>query len=503
MEDSNNSKLRRKHSTVSSIVNMLEWMVTALILALTFRAFVVEAYKIPTGSMAPTLRGDHFEIACPECGYEYDHGFPMGRIRPANLYHVNTDPKCPNCGHYCQRPILPKSGGDRILVFKCGYHFSDPKRWDVFVFKNPTEPRINYIKRVIGRPGEKVEIVDGDIFINDRIARKPKKVQDELWMEIYNNDFQPVNGKGNFNYHDWKQPFVNLTDSHWNLKTDNNKTFTLDSDKINTIEYDTNIGNDFRATYAYNSSRWNNNMPVCSDIKVEYEASIDSENSLFGAKIEKYGREYIATVDSAKKTILLSKDVDGKLTELKKLDIEQIPLGKIVQFKFTLVDHMLALDFGPYKGKLKYDLGDKRGDLGKKQDSIKPEVKIFGSGKITLKHISLWRDIYYMSHDVRDGSIVRAGESNPFTLGKDEFFACGDNSPGSADSRLWNCRGFGNNGDSFPIGVVPRKYLVGKAFYVYWPSGYKLSLNPKFAKGILKFPLIPNISKMRLIYGGK
>jgi len=57
-------------------------------------------------------------------------------------------------------------------------------------FRNPIEPSINYIKRLIGRPGETVEIIDGDIYIDGQISRKPAKVQEELWMPVYDNDYQ-------------------------------------------------------------------------------------------------------------------------------------------------------------------------------------------------------------------------------------------------------------------------------------------------------------------------
>ena len=81
------------------------------------------------------------------------------------------------------------------------------------------------------------------------------------------------------------------------------------------------------------------------------------------------------------------------------------------------------------------------------------------------------------------------------TLGKDEFFVLGDNSPNSEDGRWWNQEGMGNNGRFYRKGIVPRDYLVGKAMFVYWPSGFKPF--PGFHFGI-----IPNVGQMRFIYGG-
>ncbi len=69
--------------------------------------------------------------------------------------------------------------GDRILVSKFDYVLSQPKRWDVFVFKYPREARMNYIKRLVGLPGEQLLIRDGDVFTKSdgnaqwTIARKP------------------------------------------------------------------------------------------------------------------------------------------------------------------------------------------------------------------------------------------------------------------------------------------------------------------------------------------
>jgi len=75
----------------------------------------------------------------------------------------------------------------------------------------------------------------------------------------------------------------------------------------------------------------------------------------------------------------------------------------------------------------------------------------------------------------------------------------GDNSPNSEDGRWWDSSGIGNNGLRYEAGIVPRDYLVGKAVFVYWPSGFQCELG-RF-KSI--FAIIPDIGQMRFIYGGK
>ena len=60
----------------------IESIVIAFILAFVFRAFIVEAYRIPTGSMAPTLYGAHRTTICPDCGYEYAYEVQTDGTRP-------------------------------------------------------------------------------------------------------------------------------------------------------------------------------------------------------------------------------------------------------------------------------------------------------------------------------------------------------------------------------------------------------------------------------------
>ena len=73
-QDSNKAHHKKK-DRAAEIADTFEWLITAFILAFVFRAFVMEAFRIPTGSMADTLKGAHFRLRCAQCGYKYEHGF--------------------------------------------------------------------------------------------------------------------------------------------------------------------------------------------------------------------------------------------------------------------------------------------------------------------------------------------------------------------------------------------------------------------------------------------
>lgn len=153
----------------------IESIVIALILAFVFRAFVVEAFIIPTGSMAPTLYGAHATILCENCGTEFAYGLrdPSERRDGGQLVRPESPAICPNCDQVHRKLKVTDvtdrpEPGDRILVLKWPIDLPGswlgPQRWDVTVFKDPKDGETNFIKRLVGLPNEVLMTVDGDVF---------------------------------------------------------------------------------------------------------------------------------------------------------------------------------------------------------------------------------------------------------------------------------------------------------------------------------------------------
>ena len=79
--------------------------------------------------------------------------------------------------------------GDRLIINRLSYLFEDPKRGDIVMFAYPDNEKKNYLKRIIGLPGEKLEIREGLIYINDR--KTP--LSENYLNDEPNGDFGPYN----------------------------------------------------------------------------------------------------------------------------------------------------------------------------------------------------------------------------------------------------------------------------------------------------------------------
>lgn len=166
-------------SILSGLRITLDRAIVFVIAVMVLRSFILEGYLISTGSMAPGLLGFHRRIHCPSCGYSFafgvsfDDSVDSGKgaiIEPSGPRRYAT---CPNC-HQINIDVggVPNSHGDQLLVLKHAYDLRHPHRWETIVFRNPASPEEAYVKRVVGLPGEEIQVRNGDVFINGDLARK-------------------------------------------------------------------------------------------------------------------------------------------------------------------------------------------------------------------------------------------------------------------------------------------------------------------------------------------
>ena len=128
-----------KNKAKNTFSELLKTLMVAGSIAIIFRSVFFEPFNIPSGSMIPTLLvGDYLFVSKYSYGYS-KYSFPFGIV-----------------------PI-----DDRLLDKK-------PKRGDVIVFRKPGDESIDYIKRLIGLPGDTVQVRDGILLVNNKEANRIK-----------------------------------------------------------------------------------------------------------------------------------------------------------------------------------------------------------------------------------------------------------------------------------------------------------------------------------------
>lgn len=594
-----------------------ESIVVAFILAFMFRTFEAEAFVIPTGSMAPTLLGRHKDVECPKCGADFtvgaseevdsDYGryfLPDYRVQAAY---------CPSCRSEINIRDLPPFKGDRILVNKFPYELGDPDRWDVIVFKYPEEPQINYIKRLVGLPGEEIKIERGDVYIRSdatnnawQILRKrdPNK-QRAIQIPVYDNNDQPTD----MIEHGWPQrwaamaqgdPAVGIagwtdTESGWQPDA-NSKTFQLAADAaadgyhwlryrhivpdpkdwrlINSdpVSFKRAMANappgpsliaDACGYNAYTNDQRGYRIPDfgyywVGDLTASFWAKIDkveADGKLL-VELNEGTRKYQLEVDlnTGRATLsYIDSSLDPENTERTEIASADTPIKGPGEYglRFANVDDRLNVWVRPgvwsTERLIEFDATTEYAPpaLPKPTDLDLAPIGIAAQkAGLTVSDLLVERDIYYRSEKVEDPKDYSHNPDSdeeykgrkskeelaellkdpaawyqeysqhsepPATfdkLGADEYFAMGDNSPRSKDSRLWSNSRHAENRHAFT-----RSALVGKAFYVYWPHaipfmnggvGYpfwyhKTRDGKKTDYASSRWPFYPDVSRMERI----
>lgn len=174
----------------------IETIVFVVVLVFLLKQFVVEAFVIPTGSMAETLYGYQKIVTCAECGHEFPLNASIEVDPPPGVPKRPVEGYCcPNCRYKAVFGSRPPStdSGDRVLVHKAIQHIHPPEPGDVVVFKYPADPQRyysaqNYIKRLWGVGGDTIAIWRGDLYVCKTLDYPPADAKPgDLWQKEYTN----------------------------------------------------------------------------------------------------------------------------------------------------------------------------------------------------------------------------------------------------------------------------------------------------------------------------
>ena len=175
--------------SIKSTTESLKTIFIAIIIALLIRSFIFEPFNIPSGSMKPNLLvGDYLFVTKWSYGYS-KHSLPFS---------------------------LP--------IIKGRIFYNQPERGDIAVFKTPEDNRTDYIKRIIGLPGDEIIVINGIVFLNNvalpKIQIENFKEKNSLGQTIEIAQFKEILMKKNYN----------ILDLLNNGIADNTNTFKVPSD---------------------------------------------------------------------------------------------------------------------------------------------------------------------------------------------------------------------------------------------------------------------------------
>ncbi|MHC5002695.1 MAG: S26 family signal peptidase [Planctomycetota bacterium] len=524
------------HEPNHSVIESVQSLVVAFVLAMTFRGFVTEGFVIPTGSMAPTLMGQHVLLNSEQTGIEFQVGIDQSGRTPS-MGPVPDPMLGRNYPGSAGGSAELRRMGDRILVLKCLYPFTSPDRFDVVVFKNPTDPdgeSANYIKRLVGLPDEKVWLLDGDVFAapneegtslaDYRVQRKPEHVQRAVWQPVHDSDYVPARPDRLYPPYagpPWRGGEWDTTGRVYRCAAAGPAELRWDQRRRPLTDW---------TIYNDSSSRGNNLVSV-SDIRVSAGIQADApadlklglelevRDHLFQFLVSGNGGDATAEVrmrplddpdaweGSGPQAVRLPGPGQTFGVELWHVDQAMTIFldGKIVarhEYEWTgrkRLLHFSGLDEGANLNQLP----------GVKPEAAQMVLRTEGS-PLSLHRLAVDRDLYYRSaflngkasenptHPDFEDRVTYGTwafgthPEKPAELGPNHYFMLGDNSQASLDSRLWGNPHplMAEQVDPAPF-VVHRQLIVGKAWVVYFPAPY-----PVGRRGL---PIVPDFGRLRFI----
>ena len=410
--------------------------------------------EVSGGSMAPTLVGAHHEVICGDCSYGFDCGVEG---RPARGRAV-----CPNCD-FAQNRLdgLPLLAGDRVLVSPAIYRLRPPRRWELAAFRHPEEPGRVCVKRVVGLPGESVQIRDGEVYVDGRLARKPLERQRALAVLVFDANFPPSrqpglpprwqserarawgSAGGRF-AHAWidgaGSQGLARTGIDWLIYC-HRQWEPGDAGKVHEGPITNRCGyNQHRSTHPANVH------PV-RDVLLSFRLVRASGSGRLLVRASDGREEFVVAIDPAGRSCELSR-AGVVVASGAEFGFERPGL----KVEVALVDGQLSVAGG---GRpllcYQFDPPD-----GPSEPTSRPLAIGAESLGVEIQDVRVYRDVYY---NCPLGAEGRWGVDLPSIMGNNEYFVLGDNSLISSDSRVWR----GGPG-------VPAALFVGKPVLVAYPA---------------------------------
>jgi signal peptidase I len=411
-------------------------VVGCALLALISNAWLVQGLTAPavvaSGSMSPALLGPHRVWQCSACGHEFC-------CSAESLPSAESAALCSNCGVRQAAEQGMDYEGDRMLVDRATLLLRAPRRWETIVFRDPGQATSWCVKRVVGLPGEVVEIHCGDVIIDGRVAAKSLAELRTMAVNVYDAS------KADRRWQDtaggtWQKGEAGAL----------YRRPASDDSEIDWLAY--------RHEHGFNPGAMANESTILDESPVDQTESRALEpvaDILLDCQLQAAGEgELWLRAGSTGDDFMASLDVtsgQGQLTHnertLTTFTAGQNPLQAATRVEFVLADHRASLFLeGRMVAEQHYE------------PSAGPGMHVVAIGArgaaVEVRRLQILRDVHYTPGPPEGGSKHR--------LGPNEYYVLGDNSPHALDSRA----------ESFGRGIAGDA-IVGRA--IRWRTHRKAS----------------------------
>jgi signal peptidase I len=414
---------------------------------------------IEGASMAPNWLGEHRRLTCKDCQ------FPI-HFQLEQVAAVKSKLICPNCG-YRENPISESTSrpAQQVMI----QPVPEIARWDVVASRLPQSNSM-CIKRVVGLPGESLEMIDGDLLVDGKIVVKPWPIQKAIRIFVYDSQYEP---QLLYEHERWlpaaqtgrwrksaRDPTSSAAgNSFWQCSIPDKDSLKgsangLEGDSMKDTAKDSSISKSSESDWEWLSyQHWrccahrgqrhdrfpledidyfnpslkrvlNPMLDFCFELGVRVSADVDFAwrcirgNEVLECRFDVPQQTLTCVLWSRKATNQFAPSATTK-TDLPK---ELIRPNRLNLIEASTFDNQFVMLIN---GQLMLQQA-----LPHCKDKLTAEWLEVGArrGRISLEHVRLWRDIYYTPLSA-NGSIQVAPDS---------YFLVGDNVPLSVDSRHWN-----------------------------------------------------------------
>jgi type IV secretory pathway protease TraF len=422
-----------------------QWAVASSLIVLlvlgTVRLLMIDGWlrrvTVDGPSMATTFCGARYLVTCGDCRFPF--------LCDAEHVPAERTAVCPNCG-YADNPLdpAPLLPPEQVLI-DCWPTLFGVGRGDVVAFgAAANEPQI---KRVAALPGERPAIREGELYINDAILRKARRQRHELRTLVHDNRYQPL--KTTSLAPRWRpaQATSGWRDNHGVLSIEQPRPA---DDEFDWVEYEhwpctsnlqqRGIPSEVLDDDPYNQGDSRRSLNPVYDVHLTCRLILRGSGRMAFAATDR-GEHFQVAIEPGRVVLLQNGKTVVQQPILTRLN------GDFVDVEFGLCDHAVFVYLND-QAVLTYVYEPSEATRVR----VLHPLAIGSAGpSMTVSHLSVWRDVYYLNEHGLPDTWQGAG-----ALGARHVAVLGDNQPVSLDSRQWDSPG------------LPVERILGVVYRPFW-----------------------------------